>query len=104
MFNEHRAFGEARRKGNAIVVEGYLDAIAVFSAGSRNVVATLGTAFTEGQIARLWRMAPEPLICFDGDAAGKRAAFRAIDRILPLLAIGAHSALSFCRMGRTPMT
>ncbi|MFM9974977.1 MAG: DNA primase, partial [Beijerinckiaceae bacterium] len=82
VFNGHRAREAAFKAGTIIAVEGYLDAIAVWQAGLRHVVATLGTAFTEEQIATLWRYAPEPIICFDGDRAGIAAANRAIDRIL----------------------
>jgi DNA primase len=94
LFNGHRARPAAHETGNAIIVEGYLDAIAVYQAGTRAVVAALGTAFTEDQIVRMWRLAPEPVICFDGDKAGIRAAHRAIDRILPQLKSG--FSFNFC--------
>ena len=74
----------------AIVVEGYMDVIALHQADIRTAVAPLGTALTEQQIELLWRMAPEPILCFDGDAAGQRAAQRAAERALPLLKPG-HS-------------
>jgi DNA primase len=70
LFNAHRAREPAFKSGEAVVVEGYLDAIALWQAGIQHVVASLGTAFTEDQILRLWKFAPEPVICFDGDAAG----------------------------------
>jgi DNA primase catalytic core len=66
-----------------IAVEGYVDVIAMVTAGYAATVAPLGTALTEEQLALLWRMADEPILCFDGDAAGHRAAYRAIDLILP---------------------
>lgn len=91
LFNAHRAREPAYKAGQAVVVEGYLDAIALWQAGVRHVVATLGTAFTEDQVTRLWRFAPEPVVCFDGDAAGVSAAHRAIERIFPVL----HSGYSF---------
>lgn len=94
LFNAHRARQAAHEGGTAIVVEGYLDAIAVWQAGVKAIVATLGTAFTEDQIARLWRLAPEPVICFDGDKAGVRAAHRAVERILPQLKSG--FSFNFC--------
>ncbi|MFD1696408.1 DNA primase [Roseibium aestuarii] len=94
LFNAHRARGPAYKSGRAVVVEGYLDAIALYQAGLHEVVASLGTAFTEDQILRLWKFAPEPVVCFDGDAAGVSAAHRAIDRILPVLTSG-HS-FQFC--------
>lgn len=94
LFNAHRAREPAYKSGRAVVVEGYLDAIALYQAGVREVVASLGTAFTEDQILRLWKFAPEPVVCFDGDAAGVSAAHRAIDRVLPVLSSG-HS-FQFC--------
>ena len=68
-----------------IVAEGYMDVIALAKAGFEHAVAPLGTALTEQQIHLLWRAGPEPVLCFDGDKAGLRAAFRSIERILPLL-------------------
>ena len=102
VFNAHRARQPAHEAGSAIVVEGYLDAISVHQAGIRNVVATLGTAFTEGQIALLWRLAPEPVICFDGDRAGRAAAFRAVDRIVPALKTGSTFRFAFMPPGQDP--
>jgi DNA primase len=78
----------AREGGEIVVCEGYMDAIALAEAGFAGAVAPLGTALTEGQIAELWRLAPEPILCFDGDAAGQRAAGRAVERALPLLQPG----------------
>jgi DNA primase len=74
----------------AIVTEGYMDVIALHRAGFNTAVAPLGTALTEAHLAELWRLAPEPVLCFDGDAAGQRAALRALHRALPLLKPG-HS-------------
>jgi DNA primase len=71
-----------------IVTEGYVDAIALAEAGIGTAVAPLGTALTEDQIQLLWRAGPEPILCFDGDAAGLNAAWRAIDRALPLIEPG----------------
>ena len=70
-----------------VVVEGYMDVIACQRA-EIPAVAPLGTALTEEQMEALWRLAPEPVLAFDGDAAGRRAAFRAMDRALPLLKPG----------------
>ena len=75
----------AHEKGEVIVTEGYMDVIALHRVGITNAVAPLGTALTEDQMRELWRLAPEPIVCFDGDAAGGRAAFRAAERVLPLL-------------------
>ena len=77
-----------RQAGEVVVVEGYMDVIALAKAGIHNAVAPLGTALTEAQLVELWRMADEPALCFDGDAAGLRAAMRAADRALPLLKPG----------------
>ena len=71
-----------------IVTEGYVDAIALAEAGIGSAVAPLGTALTEEQLDLLWRAGPEPILCFDGDAAGIRAAWRACDRALPLIEPG----------------
>ena len=80
---------EQVRTGQAlVVVEGYMDAIALHQAGFGGAVAPLGTALTEEQLAELWRVSPEPVLCFDGDAAGGRAAERAILLALPLLRPG----------------
>jgi len=70
------------------VTEGYMDVIALAQAGIEYAVAPLGTALTEQQLEELWKLAPEPILCFDGDAAGMRAAARAADRALPLLQPG----------------
>lgn len=79
-----------------IVAEGYMDVIALAQAGFPQAVAPLGTALTEEQILLCWKVAPEPVLCFDGDAAGLKAAYRSIDRALPLLRPG-HS-LSFAML------
>ncbi len=102
LFNAHRARQAAHESGVAIVVEGYLDAIAVYQVGIRSVVATLGTAFTEEQIQRLWRLAAEPVVCFDGDRAGIKAAHRAVDRILSQLKSGFSFNFAFLPDGKDP--
>ena len=80
------ALPAAREKGRVIVAEGYMDVIALAQAGLAEAVAPLGTALTEGHLHMLWRLAAEPVLCFDGDGAGARAAVRAAERALPLLA------------------
>jgi len=75
---------EKRGEQGIIVVEGYMDVIACHRAGLP-AVAPMGTALTEEQMERLWRVSSKPILCFDGDNAGVRAAYRAIDRVLPLL-------------------
>ena len=71
-----------------IVAEGYMDVIALAKAGFGHAVAPLGTALTEEQLTLLWRAGPEPILCFDGDKAGLRAAFRSVERALPMLTPG----------------
>jgi DNA primase len=78
----------ARSAGTLIVAEGYMDVIALVGAGWGNTVAPLGTALTAEQISELWRIAPDPIVLFDPDAAGQRAAVRAAERTLPLLKAG----------------
>jgi DNA primase len=79
----------AAHKGAAVIaVEGYVDVIAMVGAGFEATVAPLGTALTADQLALLWKMADEPTLCFDGDEAGRRAAYRALDVALPLLRPG----------------
>ena len=85
LYNLHRAAPAARQSGRMIVVEGYMDVIALAAAGIGECVAPLGTALTESQIELLWRQVETPILCFDGDAAGQRAAMRAVSRALPLL-------------------
>lgn len=88
LYNLDRASAASRKMGRVIVVEGYMDVIGLTQTGIEEVVAPLGTALTEHQISRLWQMADSPIICFDGDAAGQRAAGRAAERALPSLANG----------------
>lgn len=85
LYNLHRAGPASRQTGRMVVVEGYMDVIALAAAGFNDAVAPLGTALTERQIELLWRMVETPVLCFDGDAAGQRAAMRAVTRALPLL-------------------
>lgn len=85
LYNLHRAGPASRQTGRIVVVEGYMDVIALAAAGIADAVAPLGTALTERQIEMLWRLVETPVLCFDGDAAGQRAAMRAVTRALPLL-------------------
>ena len=102
LFNAHRARVPAHDKGRLVVVEGYMDVIALSEAGFPETVAPLGTALTETQIGLLWRMTAEPILCFDGDAAGRRAAFRAAETVLPLLKPGYSLQLAFLPDGLDP--
>ena len=74
-----------RNGGTLVVVEGYMDVIATAQAGFTAAVAPLGTALTNEQLEELWRVSPCPVLCFDGDAAGARAAARAMELALPML-------------------
>jgi DNA primase len=102
VFNFARARKAAFDSGELVVVEGYMDVIALHQAGFANAVATLGTAFTERQMELLWQLAPEPIICFDGDKAGEAAAARAIDRMLPNLREGRSFRFAFLPQGSDP--
>src|SRR3546814_3595752 len=88
LFNLDRSGPAGRKSGRLIVVEVYMDVIALHEAGVIEAVAPLGTALTENQLSLLWRVVDTPLLCFDGDAAGQRAALRAALRALPLLKPG----------------
>jgi DNA primase len=96
------ARGPAREAGTVLVAEGYMDVIALHEAGFAHVVAPLGTALTEDQLALLWRVAPEPVLCFDGDAAGGRAAIAAAARALPLLQPGRSLRIAKFPEGEDP--
>ncbi len=102
LYNHHRARAAAHLAGTVIAVEGYMDVIALAQAGIAHVVAPLGTALTEGQLELLWRMGPEPILCFDGDKAGQRAAYRAVDVVLPHLKPGKSLRFAFLPDGQDP--
>lgn len=92
---------ESRNDQPIIVVEGYMDVIACQRAGLP-AVAPMGTALTEEQMERLWRVSHEPVLCFDGDAAGLRAAYRAVERSLPLLKPGRSFRFCLLTGGKDP--
>ena len=85
LYNIDRASPASRKANRLIVVEGYMDVIALDRAGISEAVAPNGTAVTESQLERMWRLEPAPICCFDGDAAGQKAAIRAAQRALPHL-------------------
>jgi DNA primase len=91
-----------RERGTAIVVEGYMDVIALAQAGFPHAVAPLGTAITEAQLAQLWQLAEEPIICLDGDAAGLQAGHRLVERALPALAPGKSLRFAILPPGQDP--
>jgi len=91
-----------RRNLPLVVAEGYMDVIAIHHSGTAAAVAPLGTALTPEQIALLWKLHDEPVLCFDGDAAGQRAQTRALERILPLLEPGRSARLAVLPEGKDP--
>jgi DNA primase len=102
LYNIDLARGPAHKHGTVVAVEGYMDVIALARAGFDNAVAPLGTALTENQITLLWRLAAEPILCFDGDEAGRKAAYRALDLALPLLRPGHSLRFAFMPAGIDP--
>lgn len=102
LYNGQSARTAAREGKTVIVVEGYLDVIAAVSAGFEGTVAPLGTALTEEHLQLLWRMSDAPVLCFDGDAAGQRAAARATELVLPHLAAGRTVKIATLPEGQDP--
>ncbi|MEN8723457.1 MAG: DNA primase [Alphaproteobacteria bacterium] len=102
LYNYDRAREGARRNGRLLVSEGYMDVIAFDRAGMDYAVAPMGTALTEDQLRLAWRTVAEPLMCFDGDEAGKRAAYRAVDLALPLLEPGKSLGFIMLPDGKDP--
>jgi DNA primase len=93
LYNLDRAGPASRKSDRLIVVEGYMDVIALAKAGVEEAVAPNGTAVTEAQLERMWRLSPVPILCLDGDGAGRKAAVRAALRALPM--VGPERSLSF---------
>ena len=85
LYNFSKIRPNIKNKDNLIVVEGYMDVVSLASKGLHNAVAPLGTALTETQLNLLWKETDSPIICFDGDKAGKQASFRASEIALKLL-------------------
>jgi DNA primase len=108
LYSEQHARLAAAEGQAPIVVEGYLDVMACFDAGYKGAVAPLGTALTPEQVMLLWKIIPAkekvPYLCFDGDAAGQRAAIRACDNILPLLQPDQSAKFIFLPPGHDPDT
>ncbi|MFN3371549.1 MAG: DNA primase, partial [Sphingomonadaceae bacterium] len=102
LYNLHRAAAAARKAGRLLIVEGYMDVVGLAGAGITEAVAPLGTALTEEQMEVAWRLVPEPILAFDGDAAGRRAALRAATRALPLLKAGRSLAFVTLPAGQDP--
>jgi len=88
LFNLDQAKKPARETGMVAVMEGYMDVVMTAQSGIPYAVATLGTAVTPSHLRLLWQLSKEPVMCLDGDTAGKRAMLRAIEVALPLLSAG----------------
>jgi DNA primase len=102
LYNLSSARTAAHNGAALIVVEGYVDVIAMVTSGFAGTVAPLGTALTENQLALLWKMADEPILCFDGDKAGQKAAWRAADLALPHLTPGKSLRFALLPEGQDP--
>lgn len=102
LFNLHRAAPAIRSTKRALVVEGYFDVIALTGAGIEEAVAPMGTALTESQLERLWRLTRAPILMFDGDEAGRKAARRACERALPGLAPDRTLKVALLPRGQDP--
>jgi DNA primase len=102
LYNFATARAAAIKAGTVIVAEGYMDVIALVRAGFEHSVAPLGTALTEDQLHLLWRTAPEPILAFDGDTAGLKAAHRAAHLALPHLKAGYSLRFAFLPTGEDP--
>ncbi len=102
LYNLGPARQAAHNGSPLVVVEGYIDVIAMVGAGYPASVAPLGTALTENQLALLWKMADEPILCFDGDKAGQKAAWRAADLALPHLKPGKSLRFALLPEGQDP--
>ncbi|MHC2256374.1 DNA primase [Bradyrhizobium embrapense] len=102
LYNLFTARQAAHDGAQLIVVEGYVDVIAMVTSGFPGAVAPLGTALTENQLAMLWKMADEPILCFDGDRAGQKAAYRTADLALPQLKPGKSLRIALLPEGQDP--
>ena len=102
LYNIAAARAAAHNGAQVIAVEGYVDVIAMVQAGYEATVAPLGTALTADQLVLLWKLADEPMLCFDGDDAGRRAAYRAVDLALPLLKPGKSLKFANLPEGQDP--
>ena len=102
LYGLHEAREATRRLERLLVVEGYMDVIALAQHGITWAVATLGTAATSEHVERLFRTVPEVVFCFDGDAAGRRAAWRALEQALPAMRDGRSARFLFLPEGEDP--
>ena len=104
LYGLYRARDALKRTGRALVVEGYMDVVALAQYGLDYAVATLGTATTRDHLERLFRYVPEVVFCFDGDRAGREAAWRALENGLPVLHEGRQVSFLFLPEGEDPDT
>ncbi|HJW82282.1 MAG TPA: DNA primase [Acidiferrobacterales bacterium] len=104
LYGLYRARDSLKRTGRALVVEGYMDVVALAQYGLDYAVATLGTATTRDHLERLFRYVPEVVFCFDGDRAGREAAWRALENGLPVLHEGRQVSFLFLPEGEDPDT
>ena len=102
LYGLYRARDRIRAAGRVLVVEGYMDVVALAQFGVDNAVATLGTATTRDHLERLYRFAPEVVFCFDGDRAGREAAWRAVDTALSVLHEARQASFLFLPEGEDP--
>jgi len=102
LYNLHRARSNIAQQGHSIVVEGYMDVVALAQHGIEHAVAALGTATTSRHLERLFRLAPSIIFCFDGDRAGRTAAWRALETALPELGGGRQISFLFLPDGDDP--
>jgi len=102
LYNGQAARAAAHKGKPAIVVEGYLDVIALVAAGFEGAVAPLGTALSQEHVALLWRMSEEPVLCFDGDEAGQRAMARTCEIIMEMLVPGRTARIASLPEGMDP--
>lgn len=104
LYGLYEARKAVRRLERILVVEGYMDVVALAQFGIDNAVATLGTATTREHLERLYRTVPEVVFCFDGDRAGREAAWRALENALPVLSDGREARFLFLPEGEDPDT
>ena len=104
LYGLYRARDALKRAGRALVVEGYMDVVALAQFGLDYAVATLGTATTRDHLERLFRYVPDVVFCFDGDRAGREAAWRALENALPVLNAGRQLSFLFLPEGEDPDT
>lgn len=102
LYNLQRAREHMKQAGQALLVEGYMDVIGLWQAGIKTAVAPLGTAVTEDHLRLLWRYQPSPIVCLDGDDAGRHAAVRAAKRALGVLEPGKTLQFVFLPQGEDP--